>query len=245
MNLTDTEIKCEFCGSPLIPRFIDAPFELQNGVNKLQIGYEPCECPQSIEQLMREEAARKAAAAMDAERRRVERYRNAGIPPKYLSAHANTAQGCETVMGGRGLFIQGDNGTLKTTYAAALSKAVINAGKSVLFTSSSRMKGELFSTSRDNTEEDLFRRWVRPYLLVIDDLGKECANKVVVPMLYRVINERDEQMKPIVVTSNFDKAELGERLAECGDVSCAKAIVSRLFGMTDKMVFGGGDRRLL
>ena len=122
---------------------------------------------------------------------------------------------------------------------------VIDLGKTVVFTSSSRMKGELFSTSKECTEEDLFRKWSAPYLLVIDDLGKECANKAVVPMLYRVINERDEQLKPVVVTANFNKAELGEKLAECGDASCAQAIVSRLFGMTDKMVFGGEDRRLL
>jgi DNA replication protein DnaC len=241
--LTSTPIRCGFCGSELKPLY--QTFEIANEHRDVFLGYAECPCPQAVAEREREEAERKAEEAAKAEAERMGRYEKAGIPPKYLTATADLSYGLPRVMAGRGLYIQGDNGTCKTTYASALAMKVIDLGKSVVFTSSSRMKGELFSTTRDNTEEDLFRKWSAPYLLVIDDLGKECANKAVVPMLYRVINERDEQMKPVVVTCNFDKATLGEKLSECGDVSCAKAIVSRLFGMTDKMVFGGGDRRLL
>lgn len=242
--MTSTETRCDFCGRVLKPRYLDSAFK-HPSVKRIFFGHEPCDCPEAVEQRRREAEAERAEEARRREQERVARYEKSGIPPKYLGAQAELSQGLPRVMAGRGLFIQGENGTLKTTYASALSKAVIDLGKTVLFTSSSRMKGELFSTTKANTEEDLFRKWIAPYLLVIDDLGKECANKVVVPMLYRVINERDEQMKPVVVTCNFDKAGLGEKLAECGDVSCAKAIVSRLFGMTDRMVFTGGDRRLL
>lgn len=241
--MTSTTISCKYCGSPLVPLY--KSITLGNDDYEIFIGYQDCGCSLASRAREQEEAERRAEEAAIAEAERGARYSKAGIPPKYVGAEADLSDGLPRVLAGRGLYIQGDNGTLKTTYAAALSKAVLDLGKSVVFTSSSRMKGELFSTSRSCTEEDLFRKWSTPYLLVIDDLGKECANRAVVPMLYRVINERDEQLKPVVVTTNFGKKALGERLAECGDVSCAKAIVSRLFGMTDKMMFGGGDRRLL
>lgn len=235
-------VKCEFCGSKLEPRYLE--HELCGKLHRMFCGYEECTCPGSARQ--RESEAREARATRERDRaiERLEAYQNAGIPPKYIGARADLSSGLPKVLAGRGLYIQGGNGTGKTTYASALAMSAIDLGRSVVFTSSSRMKGELFSTSKSCTEEDLFRKWSAPYLLVIDDLGKECANRAVVPMLYRVINERDEQMRPVVVTSNFGKKELGEKLAECGDESCAMAIVSRLFGMTDKMEFEGADRRL-
>ena len=241
--MNDTPIRCPFCGSPLKPRVLVA--QIGSKAHTVPLGYEECGCRQAVETRRREQAEAEEREQAREEAERMARCLDAGIPPKYLTAEADLSYGLPRVMAGRGLYIQGANGTLKTTYASALAKAVLDLGKNVVFTSSSRMKGELFSTSKACTEEDLFRKWSAPYLLVMDDLGKECANKAVVPMLYRVINERDEQMKPVVVTSNFDKKTLGEKLAECGDESCAIAIVSRLFGMTDKMVFGGGDRRLL
>ena len=241
--MTSTPIKCEFCGNELKPLY--QSFDIGGMMRDVVLGHAECTSQRAVEERKRIEAERRANEEAREEAERMRLYEKAGIPPKYLNYEADLSYGLPRVMAGRGLFIHGDNGTLKTTYATALSKAVVDLGRSVVFTSSSRMKGELFSTSKACTEEDLFRKWSSPDLLVIDDMGKECANKVVVPMLYRVINERDEQMKPVVVTSNFDLSTLGEKLAECGDESCAHAIVSRLYGMTDKMVFGGEDRRLL
>lgn len=263
MESTPTK-RCEFCGAQLAPRF----FELPEGMRtkrkekvswlerlragepaevreKLFVGFEQCSCPNAVLRAQREEEKRAEEERAKAEAELLRRYERAGIPPKYINAETDDDQRVATVMGGKGLYVQGPNGTLKTTFACAVCKRVIAAGKSARFTSSSKIKGELFSTFRsDKTEEELFARLRRPYLLVIDDIGKECDSVPVVSMLYRVINERDELMRPVIITANFSKQELCEKLAESGDVSAAEAIVSRLFGMTEKVVMDGPDRRM-
>lgn len=232
------DARCEFCGKPLEPLTVSIP-SLHG--EPVMVGYRECGCEGAVRSRME---SRKADAEKAEAERRDAAHRKAGIPPKYLDAEADISKALPLVMNGKGVYAFGGNGTGKTTFACALAKAVSDLGKPVVFTSSSRMKGELFSTTRAFTEEDLFRKWTKPWLLVIDDLGKECGTKTVVSMLYRIVNERDEQMRPVVVTSNFSKAEIGEKLAESGDVSCAKAIVSRLCGMTETFEFAGEDRRL-
>ena len=103
----------------------------------------------------------------------------------------------------------------------------------------------MFSTGyKTETEQQLFARLSRPWLLIVDDVGKECDSKPVVSMLYRIFDERDKNERPVIVTSNFSKKELTARLAQCGDESAARAIVSRLFGMTRKVEIAGRDWRI-
>lgn len=255
---------CEFCGAELEPLFVDLPKgmrtkrkertswleRLKDGDPaevgaRLLVGFSTCSCPYAVRKAEAEERERAEEERAKAEAELLRRYERAGIPPKFVGAETDDEPRVAAVMGGKGLYIQGPNGTLKTTFACAVAKRVIRAGRTAKFTSSVKIKGELFSTFRsETTEEEVFKRLVRPYLLVIDDLGKECDSKTVVSMLYRVINERDEQMKPVVITSNFTKQELCEMLAESGDISAAEAITSRLFGMTEKVEFDGPDRRM-
>lgn len=239
LPITPTEARCPHCGAPL------RPITVRVAGREIACGLEPCGCPGAIAERQRMEAAERARGEDDARRERRARYLRAGIPRKFVGLDADVDAALREVLSGRSLYLQGDNGRGKSVFAAVLAMRAIDRGRSALYTSSSRMKGELFSTGRDWTEEDLFRRWSMPWLLVIDDIGKECDNRAVVPMLYRVVNERDEQERPVVVTSNYTRRELGERLAQCGDESCARAIVSRLFGMCREAVdFGGADRRL-
>lgn len=263
MESTPTR-RCEFCGADLEPRYVELPKGMRTKrrekaswlerlragepaeVNeRLLVGFRACSCPDAVRKAEREERERAEEERAKAEAELARRYDLAGIPPKFIGAETDDEQCIATVMGGKGLYVQGPNGTGKTYFAIAVAKRVIRAGKMVRVTSAVKIKGELFSTfGSKTTEEEVYSRLVRPYLLVIDDLGKECDSKTVVSMLYRVINERDERMRPVIITTNFSKQELGEKLAESGDVSSAEAIVSRLFGMTEKIEIDGEDRRM-
>lgn len=149
------------------------------------------------------------------------------------------------VMRGKGLYITGGNGTYKTLKAASVAMAFAELGKSVRFASSIRLLSDFkdtYGTSR--SEDDVFEELNRCDLLVVDDLGKENQTSWASSMLYAVIDGRYGSAKPIVVTTNYSEDELAARLSGTFDESTAKAIVSRLCEMTEKMVLDGPDRRL-
>ena len=147
---------------------------------------------------------------------------------------------------GRGLYLQGPNGTGKTQAASAIALAFIEKGKSVHFTSGGKLLSKLRDAMRsDESEAEIFAELTTPDLLVIDDLGKENQTPWAVSMIYMAIDDRYNTRKPVVITSNYSKRELVARLSIAADSSTAEAIVSRLFEMTTKIEMGGEDKRLL
>ena len=90
----------------------------------------------------------------------------------------------------------------------------------------------------------MLNRLAHCQLLVIDDLGKEAPTEWTLGQVFRVINTRYENLKPVVVTTQFGKSDLIRRLARHGDAETAVAIVSRLAEMCQKVEIDGNDRRL-
>ena len=147
---------------------------------------------------------------------------------------------------GRGLYLQGPNGTGKSQTASAIALAFIEKGKSAHFTSGGKLLSKLRDAMHsDENEAEIFAELATPDLLVIDDLGKENQTPWAVSMIYMAIDDRYNTRKPVVITSNFSKRELIARLSIAADSSTAEAIVSRLFEMTTKIEMGGEDRRLV
>ena len=147
---------------------------------------------------------------------------------------------------GRGLYLQGPNGTGKTQTASAIALAFVEKGKSAHFTSGGKLLSKLRDAMHsDESEAEIFAELTTPDLLVIDDLGKENQTPWAVSMIYMAIDDRYNTRKPVVITSNFSKRELIARLSIAADSSTAEAIVSRLFEMTTKIEMGGEDRRLV
>ena len=114
---------------------------------------------------------------------------------------------------GRGLWIVGDVGTGKTTLAMLVSKAALDAGRSVAIYSLPR----LLNLLRESLESpggliDLLDRLAAVDLLHIDDLGAENQTDWVLEQLYSIVNARYEAERTIVTTSNLMPEELTERL---------------------------------
>src|SRR5215210_7225152 len=131
---------------------------------------------------------------------------------------------------GRGLWFTGDVGTGKTTLAMLVSKTALDAGHSVAIYSVPHLLAEIRDTyDRDPGERsymDFFNRLAAVDLLHLEDVGAEKQTDWVLEQLYSLINERYEQQRSILVTTNlpFEKLEeqIGQRSASrivemCGD----------------------------
>jgi DNA replication protein DnaC len=138
---------------------------------------------------------------------------------------------------GTGLWIHGDVGTGKTTLAMLVSKAALDAGRSVAIYSLPRLLN-LLRESLDSAGGllDLHQRLTAVDLLHIDDLGAENQTDWVLEQLYSIVNARYEAERAILATTNLMPDQLDERLGA--------RTVSRLVEICgDPHPLFGADRR--
>ncbi len=140
---------------------------------------------------------------------------------------------------GRGFWFYGDVGTGKTSLAMLISKSAIEAGRSVAIYSVPQLLADIKSTYEDGSGGsylDLFRRLSRVDLLHLDDLGAEKRTEWVLEQLYAIVNERWQEQRSIVVTTNLgDRDELREQVGA--------RTVSRLSEMCATIPIMGRDLR--
>ena len=117
---------------------------------------------------------------------------------------------------GRGLWFTGDVGTGKTSLAMLVSQAAERAGRSVAIYPVARLLAEIKETydrEAGDSYMGLFRRLSSVDLLHLDDLGAEKRTEWVLEQFYSLVNERWQDQRSIVVTTNsWDMAELREEL---------------------------------
>jgi DNA replication protein DnaC len=138
---------------------------------------------------------------------------------------------------GRGLWLQGDVGTGKTTLAMLVSKAALRAGRSVAIYSLPRLLN-LLREAMDSQEGklDFIDRLTAVDLLHVDDLGAEHRTDWVLEQLYSIVNARYEAQRAIVATTNLMPDQLSERLGP--------RTVSRLVEICGDLIpMFGADRR--
>src|SRR5918992_1915060 len=107
---------------------------------------------------------------------------------------------------GRGLWFDGPVGTGKTSLAILVAKAAKDAGRSYAVFPVPRLLAEIKRTfDRDASDSYMgfFRRLCTVDLLVLDDLGAEKQTEWVLEQLYSIVNERWQDRRSIVVTTNF------------------------------------------
>jgi DNA replication protein DnaC len=107
---------------------------------------------------------------------------------------------------GRGLWFDGPVGTGKTSLAILVAKAAEQAGRSYAVFPVPRLLAEIKRTfDRDASDSYMgfFRRLCTIDLLVLDDLGAEKQTEWVLEQLYSIVNERWQDRRSIVVTTNL------------------------------------------
>jgi DNA replication protein DnaC len=116
---------------------------------------------------------------------------------------------------GRGLWFFGDVGTGKTSLAMIVSKAALEAGRSVAIYSVPRLLADIketYEADADRSYAELFRRLCEVDLLHLDDLGAEKRTEWVLEQLYSIVNERWQNERSIVVTTNLGLDELRDQI---------------------------------
>jgi DNA replication protein DnaC len=142
----------------------------------------------------------------------------------------------ENLDAGRSLWLHGGAGTGKTALAMIVSKAAIEAGRTVAIYSCPRLLAVIRESIDAGGVLDFLDRLAGADLLHIDDLGAERRTEWVLEQLYSIINTRYEEQRATLVTSNLDHDELSAQLGE--------RIVSRLEGMCgEPLPFLGEDAR--
>jgi DNA replication protein DnaC len=107
---------------------------------------------------------------------------------------------------GRGLWFDGPVGTGKTSLAILVAKTAKQAGRSYAVYPVPRLLAEIKRTfDRDASDSYLgfFHRLCSVDLLVLDDLGAEKQTEWVLEQLYSIVNERWQDRRSIVVTTNI------------------------------------------
>jgi DNA replication protein DnaC len=204
----------------------------------------PCECR---EQRLKRGSVRGVASTIPA------RYRGVSFdrPPVSDMARDLTTKGAvndvrgfideldERLDSGRGLWLFGDTGTGKTTLAMLISKAALEARRSVAIYSLPKLLARIRRTYDAEPGGDsylaFFERLTSVDLLHIDDLGAEKRSDWVLEQLYALINERYETERSVLITTNLPHDELEEQIGQ--------RTVSRLSQMCDEVPLFGDDRR--
>ena len=132
---------------------------------------------------------------------------------------------------GDGLYIEGTNGTGKTHLAAAIALQLIGEGIPVICKTSTDMLNDIKRAFDDPrvTETQVLDVYEKVDLLIVDDLGKEQCSDWSMSTLYNIFNARYEDMKPIIITTNYGAKDLISALTPKGyDNTKIIAIISRL-----------------
>ncbi|MBI5309997.1 MAG: ATP-binding protein [Actinobacteria bacterium] len=141
---------------------------------------------------------------------------------------------------GRGLWFEGDTGTGKTTLAMLVSKSALQAGHSVAIYSMPRLLATIrntFDADSDSSYAELFKQLTAVDLLHLDDVGAEQQTEWVLEQLYSIVNERYEDGRAVMITTNLGIADLKKQIGE--------RTVSRLMEMCgDALPLYGSDRRV-
>jgi DNA replication protein DnaC len=140
---------------------------------------------------------------------------------------------------GRGLWFAGEVGTGKTTLAMLVSKAAMEAERTVAIYSLPRLLGLLRDSYDDDAAyslNELIDRLSAVDLLHVDDVGAEQSSPWVLEQLYSIVNTRYEDGRAMVLTTNLNHEELEQQIGV--------RTVSRLYEMCGQpLPMWGEDQR--
>ncbi len=140
---------------------------------------------------------------------------------------------------GRNLILLGANGLGKTMIVKNLCLAAVQAGHSALFRTASELLDDLQSDSPERVRRRL-KKYVRPALLCIDEIGYLSYDCHAADLLYEVVNRRYES-RSIVLTTNRAFKDWSEVFP---NATCIVSLLDRLTHHADATVIEGHSYRV-
>ena len=138
------------------------------------------------------------------------------------------------------IVIVGPNGTGKTMIAKNLAHQAVLRGASTRVLTASELLNDLAAQDSTRTLQSRVRHYVRPRLLVIDELGYLSYDNRHADLLFEVVSAR-YGAKPIVLTTNKPFAEWGEVFPNATSVV---TLVDRLVHNSEIVQIDGPSYRL-
>lgn len=241
-NLGQTEAVCEYCGAKL-PYLA---YLFQGKVVTVLDHPVRCDC-EKAQAYWAEQDAEKKAKEEKAKKILKERKRrdSAGLPlgqipsfKTYVTDTEGRREALKKVQAWaknptKNLVLEGTNHTGKTHLMTAAVNDLSRRGIYVRIALISDIYTTIKRAFDTDISESVYKNiYIKPDILVIDDLGKEMVTDWTAATLFDLIDARYRQGKITAVTTNYNKQSLIQKLSADGDVSRAKAIVCRIYGGT-------------
>ena len=240
--------KCRFCGKELIPIGLDY---LYANISPDAIKYERCNCNEAQEYWNNVDEQEYEIEKRKHYKNIINKiYKKNYVEGKFqeqnfenFNINLNNEMAVKVAkdytdkiiekMQNEGLIITGESGTGKTHLTASIANKLIENDKIVLMGRLTMLLDMIKETFGDNTksENELIELYSNVDMIIIDDLGTEKISQWALEKLYTIIQNRNENRLPIIITTRFDKHGLIERFSQSQDEQLVDAIISKLYQM--------------
>jgi len=122
----------------------------------------------------------------------------------------------QVIKTGRSAIFIGNPGTGKTHLAIGIALYIMEQQRSALFVTVQRLIRRIKDSwsTHSETESEVIDAFASPDLLILDEIGVQFGSEFEKQILFDVLNQRYEQLKPTILLSNIPKEELADYLGE-------------------------------
>jgi DNA replication protein DnaC len=179
----------------------------------------------ALEQRAREATnlARRARAAYLGSFKPVDRF-DWNHPRSVDRARIERLMSLDFVARGENVLFRGQSGVGKTMLAKNLGQAALAAGYSVRFSSLAAALADLLQQESIPAFERRLKRYLRPDLLLLDELGYLPCDSRAADILYNIVSRRHDDRRSIVITTNLAFKQWGTVFP---GAACVIALVDR------------------